>query len=136
MLEVGRICLKTAGREAGRHCVIVKKIDDNFVMVTGPKPATNVKRRRCNILHLEPLEEKIKIKPDASDNEILNEYQKADLFSKLNIEKPSPRKAEEWKAKKKKQGEKKGLKEKLKIRKAGKAEKRPEKKAKEKPKKK
>ncbi len=92
MIDVGRICLKTAGREAGRYCVVINKIDENFVMVTGPKSATNVKRRRCNILHLEPLEERIKIKADASDSEVIKEYEKSGIFSRFNIEKPSPEK--------------------------------------------
>lgn len=43
MLEVGQVCLKTAGREAGRYCVIVDVVDKDFVMVTGPKNITKVK---------------------------------------------------------------------------------------------
>jgi len=70
-IEVGRICVKIAGREAGRKCVIVDIIDDNFVLVTGPKALTGVKRRRCNIKHLEPTEETIKIPKGASDEEVL-----------------------------------------------------------------
>lgn len=87
MLDIGRICVKNAGREAGRYCVIINKIDENFVMITGPKQLTKVKRRRCNIVHLEPLEEKIKIKPDAADAEILKECAKVNLLSKLKLEK-------------------------------------------------
>ena len=30
MMEVGRLCLKIAGRDAGMKCVIVEVIDDNF----------------------------------------------------------------------------------------------------------
>ncbi|MEM5790964.1 MAG: 50S ribosomal protein L14e, partial [Candidatus Aenigmatarchaeota archaeon] len=41
-LEVGRVCLKIAGREAGKYCVVLKKIDDNFVLITGPKSLTGV----------------------------------------------------------------------------------------------
>jgi large subunit ribosomal protein L14e len=95
MLDVGRICIKTAGREVGRYCVVVSKTDDNFVVVTGPRHVTDVKRRRCNILHLKPADEIIKIKPDASDDEIIKEYAKANLFSKLKIERPVSLKAEE-----------------------------------------
>lgn len=85
MLDIGRICLKTAGREAGRYCVIIKKMDENFVMITGPMQLTKVKRRRCNIVHLEPLEEKIKIKSDATDAEILRECAKAGILSRLKL---------------------------------------------------
>ena len=33
-IEVGRKCIKTAGREAGKECEIVAIIDENFVEVT------------------------------------------------------------------------------------------------------
>lgn len=124
MLDIGRICLKNAGREAGRYCVIINNIDDNFVMITGPKQLTKVKRRRCNILHLEPLEEKIKIKSDAIDAEILKEYAKANLFSKLKLEKPVPvKKAEKpEKPEVEKKPEAKGIRARLKLRGKAKAE--------------
>ncbi len=70
-IEIGRICLKVAGREAGRKCVIVDIIDENFVLITGPKSLTGVKRRRVNIKHIEPLDKRIKIKRGASDEEVL-----------------------------------------------------------------
>ncbi|OQD59072.1 LSU ribosomal protein L14E [Methanobrevibacter arboriphilus JCM 13429 = DSM 1125] len=60
-IEVGRVCVKTAGREAGEKCVIIELIDENFVEVIGG----SVKNRRCNINHLEPLEETIEVSDDA-----------------------------------------------------------------------
>jgi large subunit ribosomal protein L14e len=92
MLEVGRLCLKTAGREAGRYCVVVKPMDENFVMVTGPKDLTSVKRRRCNVNHLEPVMEVLKINSDAPDSEVLKAFQSANLVTKLGLEtgKPKP----------------------------------------------
>ena len=69
-IEVGRICVKISGREAGKKCVIVDVIDKNFVLVTGPKTVTGIKRRRVNINHLEPLAEKVEIKRGASDDEV------------------------------------------------------------------
>ena len=59
-IEVGRVCVKIAGREAGEKCVIVEVIDDKFVEVVG----TNIKNRRCNIKHLEPVDQTIEIKSD------------------------------------------------------------------------
>jgi large subunit ribosomal protein L14e len=59
-IEVGRICVKIAGREAGEKCVIVEVIDDKFVEVVG----TSMKNRKCNIKHLEPVEQTIEIKSD------------------------------------------------------------------------
>lgn len=90
MMDVGRMCIKIAGREAGKHCVIVKKIDEKFVVVTGPKSITQVKRRRCNIHHLEPLMIKIPIKEDTPDEEIIKVYEKENIYEKLGIEKPKP----------------------------------------------
>ena len=69
-MEVGRICVKLVGREAGRKCVIVDLADKSFVVVTGPKSVTGVKRRRVNIGHIEPLQDKIEIKRGVSDEEV------------------------------------------------------------------
>jgi large subunit ribosomal protein L14e len=69
-IEVGRICVKIKGREAGRRCVILDMIDKNFVLVTGPKNVTGIRRRRVNINHLKPTEEVIKIRRGASDEEV------------------------------------------------------------------
>ncbi len=69
-IEVGRVCVKVAGREAGRKCVIVDVMDKSFVVVTGPRKVTGVKRRRVNINHVAPTEEVISIKRGASDDEV------------------------------------------------------------------
>jgi large subunit ribosomal protein L14e len=69
-IEIGRICVKVVGREAGRKCVIVDLADRSFVLVTGPKSVTGIKRRRVNINHLEPLQDKIELKRSASDEEV------------------------------------------------------------------
>jgi large subunit ribosomal protein L14e len=80
LYDVGRICVKTSGREAGSKCVIVDIIDDNYVLVTGPKSLTGVKRRRANIKHLEPLDKKIGISKGASDEEVLALLEKSGLI--------------------------------------------------------
>ena len=69
-IEVGRVCVKLTGREAGRKCVVVDVIDKNFALITGPKKVTGVKRRRANVNHIEPTEMKIKIKRGATDEEV------------------------------------------------------------------
>jgi len=88
-LEVGKVCMKIAGREAGKYCVIVKKLDKAFVLVTGPKALTGVKRRRCNIQHLEALPYTLEIKEDASDKEVIEAFKKANLIKKLELKLPS-----------------------------------------------
>jgi large subunit ribosomal protein L14e len=69
-IEVGRICVKQAGRENGKKCVVIDVMDKSFVLVTGPKKITEVKRRRVNINHLMPLEDKIEVTRGASDEEV------------------------------------------------------------------
>ncbi len=69
-IEVGRICVKQAGRENGSKCVVIDVMDKSFVLVTGPKKLTGVKRRRVNINHLAPLDDKLDIKRGASDEEV------------------------------------------------------------------
>lgn len=69
-IEVGRICVKLSGREAGRKCVVVDVVDKSFALITGPKKVTGVRRRRANVNHIEPLQDTIEIKRGASDDEV------------------------------------------------------------------
>jgi large subunit ribosomal protein L14e len=85
-VEIGRICVKIAGRESGKKCVIVDIIDENFVLITGPKKITGVKRRRANIDHIEPTPDKIDIKRGASDSTIIKALKKAGKLE--NMTKP------------------------------------------------
>ena len=82
-VEVGRICVKIAGREAGRKCIVVDVIDKNFALITGPKQITGVKRRRVNINHIEPTSEKIEIKRGASDEEIIEALKTAGKLEEM-----------------------------------------------------
>ena len=75
MIEVGRLCMKIAGRDAGKKCVIVEVLDDTFVLIDG-----ETRRRKCNVLHLEALEEKIDVKKGASHADV------AAAFKKLGLE--------------------------------------------------
>ena len=68
--EVGRLCVKTAGRDAGKRCVIVDVVDKNYLLVTGPKEVTGIRRRRVNMNHLKPLEEKVAIEKGATDEKV------------------------------------------------------------------
>ena len=77
--EIGRIAVKTVGREASRKCVIVGIVDKNFVLVTGPKNLTGVRRRKVNISHLAFTPHKIVIKEEASDDEVLKAIEEAGL---------------------------------------------------------
>jgi len=93
-IEIGRVCVKTHGREAGQRCIVVDIVDENFVLVSGPKKLTGVRRRRTNVRHLEPTQEKVQIKTGASDDDLLKIM--GDDKSK---EQPEPKPAKKTKAK-------------------------------------
>ncbi len=107
MIEVGSIVIKTKGREASRYAVVVKKIDDNFVLITGPKILTGVKRRRCNIMHLEDTGLKLNIKEDASDEEVLQAWIESKLYRKFHLKLPAAYEIKEMKKAEEKKKEKK-----------------------------
>ncbi len=74
MLDVGRLCIKIAGRDAGKTVVIIDVLDSNYVMIDGES-----RRKKCNIAHLEPLKETIKIKKNESHSTIEKEFTKLNL---------------------------------------------------------
>ncbi len=80
-IEIGRICVKLYGREAGKKCVVIDIIDENFVLVTGPKNLSGVKRRKVNINHIEPTDKKINIRKGATDEEVLEAIKTDNLES-------------------------------------------------------
>ncbi len=81
--DLGRICVKTMGREAGSYCVIVESKDDKMVLITGPKHISGVRRRTCNVHHLEPLDTKLEIKSGADDKEVEKALETANLLDKF-----------------------------------------------------
>ena len=83
-IEVGRICLKLAGRESGKKCIIVEVIDKGFVVVTGPKIVTGVKRRRASINHIAPLKDRIGINRGSSDDEVTKALETAGKLEEMN----------------------------------------------------
>jgi large subunit ribosomal protein L14e len=70
-IDIGRICVKLSGREAGKKCIVVDVVDKNFVLVTGPKQLNGLKRRRVNINHIEPTERKINLRRGETDEELI-----------------------------------------------------------------
>ena len=85
-IEIGRICVKTFGREAGKKCVIVDVIDKNFVLITGPKSVSTVKRRKANVNHIEPTEGKIDIKRGAADEEVVQALKAAGKMEEIGMQ--------------------------------------------------
>ena len=82
-IEVGRICVKQAGREIGKKCVVIDVMDKSFVLVTGPKKVTGIKRRRVNINHVMPLQDKVEVKRGASDEEVASVLESAGKLQEM-----------------------------------------------------
>jgi large subunit ribosomal protein L14e len=90
-IEVGRICVKLSGREAGRKCVVIDVIDKNFILVTGPFKVSGVKRRRVNINHVEPTELKVDVKKGEDDEKVTEALTSAGKLEEIKTKvKPSP----------------------------------------------
>lgn len=69
MIEIGRVCVKIAGRDAGKKCVVIDNAQGNFVLIDG-----ETRRRKCNSLHLEPLAQVIKLQKGASHEEVAKAF--------------------------------------------------------------
>jgi large subunit ribosomal protein L14e len=76
MFNIGRVCVKLAGRDAGKKCIVLKSVDENHVLIDG-----ETRRRKCNLKHLEPLKEVYEINEDASFQEVQTIFK-----DKLSIE--------------------------------------------------
>ncbi len=66
ILEVGRVCRMTRGRDAGSYCVVIDRIDRNKVTIDG----RDVRRKNVSIRHLEPLPVVLKIKKGSRKDEV------------------------------------------------------------------
>jgi large subunit ribosomal protein L14e len=79
--------------------VIIDVLDDNYVMIEG-----QTRRKKCNIMHLEPLTKVLKVKKNASHEEVAKALKEIGVEvvakkSKQKIEKPlQTRKGSEAKA--------------------------------------
>jgi len=129
MIELGRICLKTAGRDAGCKCVIVDILDNNYVLIDG-----ETRRRKCNIAHLEPLETVIQIEKGASHEIVKKEFGKLGLSFRETKPKEKTDRPRKQRVKEKAEEEPKEKKKEKKkeVKKEEKAEKKPKKAKKEK----
>lgn len=76
--EVGRVAVKTAGRETAKKCVILGFVDKNFVLVTGAG-LNGVRRRKANLKHLVPLNQTVKVKENAKDESVAKAIESAGI---------------------------------------------------------
>ena len=58
-------------------------MDKSFVLVTGPKKVTGVKRRRVNINHIEPLQVKVELTRGASDEEVTSVLESSGVLEEM-----------------------------------------------------
>ena len=82
MMEVGRLCVKTAGRDAGQTCVILDVLDNNYVLVDG-----QTRRKKCNVSHLEPLKDTLNVKKNADHADVIKELKKLGIEVKAKVKK-------------------------------------------------
>ncbi len=87
MIEIGRVCIKTAGRDASKKCVIIDILDDKYVLIDG-----ETRRRKCNILHIEPLNQVIKIEKNASHEEVAKSFKELGIETRQTKPKPKTQK--------------------------------------------
>lgn len=114
MITLGRVCMKIAGRDAGKLGIVVEVIDDNFVVLEG-----EVRRRKVNIRHIEPTKNFVEIKKGANKKECLSalgikeektkskeKKEKGPRPKRMHVNKKTPKEAEPKKKKVKKAKEK------------------------------
>ncbi len=109
LFEVGRLCVKLAGRDAGRKCVVVEQLDNAYVLVDGA-----TRRKKVNIKHLEPLAETIDVNSGASHEEVRATFKKLGLEVFDSKPKQTPQRKKHLK-KVKDKAEKKAVKAKPKV---------------------
>ncbi len=73
-MEIGRLCVKLAGRDSGRECLIVEDLGKGLVTIDG-----NTRRRKCNVRHLEFLPQIAKIKKGATHDEVITALKSLDI---------------------------------------------------------
>src|SRR5574342_864029 len=74
MIEIGRVCVKIAGRDAGLKCVVVEDLGKGFVLIDG-----QTRRRKCNVAHLEPIEQKLDISKGASHDQVVKAFKAVEV---------------------------------------------------------
>ncbi len=76
-MEIGQLCIKIAGRDSKKKCVIVDVLDDRFVLIDG-----ETRRRKCNIMHLEVTPKVLDVKKGASTQDVAVEFKKMGIIIK------------------------------------------------------
>lgn len=96
MYEIGRICLKIAGRDSSKKCVVIDVLDKGYVLIDG-----ETRRKKCNILHLEPTEKVIEISKNAAHDQVVAAFKTLgiEIKAKKGSKKAAPRPVKKRKVK-------------------------------------
>lgn len=81
VFDIGRLCVKTAGRDAAQYAVVVELVDEKYVLIDG-----NVRRKKCNIMHLEPTAKTLDVKKGADTKTVLAVFEKEGIVVKKAVE--------------------------------------------------
>jgi large subunit ribosomal protein L14e len=109
MIEIGRLVVKLAGRDAGLKGVVVEILDKGFVLIDG-----QVRRRKCNVIHLEPLDKIIEIPKNANHEDVIKAFKAEGIEVAEKRKKKTPKTEKPVKQRKTKAAEEKSEDPKLK----------------------
>ena len=88
MYDIGRVCMKLAGRDAGGYCVVVDKKDEKL-LIDG-----QTRRRLVNPNHLEATKKTADVKQGASHEDVVKALAKIDIAVTTKINKYNKKKKE------------------------------------------
>ncbi len=102
MFTTGRVCLKKAGRDAGKYCVVISDLEEGYVVVDG-----QTRRKKFNIQHLEPTEKVVEVKKDADSSTVKSALEKLGIQVKKGQPKEGAQRPKKQKIKREKPESKK-----------------------------
>ena len=87
MMGIGRVVLKTAGRDGGKKGVVIDIIDASTVLIDG-----ETRRKKVSIRHLEPLSQTVEVKKGADTKTVLAALKAAGIDITIVEKKKFPKK--------------------------------------------
>lgn len=66
MFNIGRICMKIAGRDAGKLGVVIGNPENGYVLIDG-----EVRRKKVNVKHIQPIDHVVNVKEEASHEDVI-----------------------------------------------------------------
>ena len=79
-MRVGDVCIKVAGRDAGKVCVVVDILDNNRVLVDG-----ETRRRKVNPVHLALIGKQARVEKGASHEKVLEAIKSAKELEPVKV---------------------------------------------------